>query len=47
MILAYSIYYLYLTLASIPNELPWSKCNSKWSTSSIIYNFNYFINFHL
>ena len=35
MILAYSIYFLYLTLASIPFELPWSKCDPKWSTPSM------------
>jgi SNF family Na+-dependent transporter len=35
MILAYALYFLYYTFASvIGNELPWYKCNPKWSSES-------------
>lgn len=35
MLLGYSIYFLYYSFASLNTDLPWEKCNSKWSLPSM------------
>ncbi len=36
MIIAYSLYYLVLSIVGIFDGLPWSECNPQWASPSMI-----------